>query len=1030
VPFIQFILKLQGNMYGKRTGILLSLGKLGKQVLAVLAGIIISTFQVNAEEVILRHSLAGNISFELAGNTLRDASNTCSPIAGGRSSSIINLPTNSTVKAAYLYWSGSGPLDNEVIFNGQVVAAETSYIEQFDARDYFSAKANVTHLVSASTASYQVSGVTFDGSNTYCATAGAYAGWALAVIYEHSDEPLRVINVFDGFKSFWGSHFSLTPKNFVIAQDPASKGGKHAHITWEGDEGNSQTRNSEQESLQFENSNLTDINNPNHNQFNGYSNIQGFTSGVDIDEYQIGSLLTAGATSVDTLYSSGQDAVFLTAELISVPNEPVADLALLQSGPANIIRGQENTIDFTVTNNGPSTAPANSQFSFLIPQGFSYVNNSHSSWSCSTNNDDLSCQYLNSIDSSYSSTPLSLSFVVDITAGSNDSINLSASINGLLFDNILSNNTSFKSYLISNPDISTSIKEVVDLNGGNVNPGDILRYTITINETAGIAVNGLSLTDHIDAVFSDFTIVSLPVDAIDSSLPAPAGNFNSGLIQIDNIKLTANGSQSIVIDATLSAPLSPSTEINNSASLTSSAIEEFIVNAPAIYSAQSINSSTGNKLLYLHSSSSIGRPDQIMSRNRPTVSDNRNIGRNNKDAIWTLNPEFQSQFEFNGSHINLNLCLQSNQGGNKTHTMRIQLLHNSTIIADSNNTTVTIPSKNSAIVQFPYSIPILQSPVIPAGDTLKLRIINVTGNGGIRVYSLDGSDYCYVSIPAKTVINVDSISVADNATGLSVNKINSGAGISIETIVSDPFGSFDINSVDLSAIDAQGNTVFNNLPMTILNDTGASTKTFKLNYTIPTSAQTGYWKFTVRAKEGEENTIDHSSDFMLLVNHALPDIKLDKSITIHSDPIHGINSAGNYSKALPGAILTYTIKATNTGQGVAENNSIWISDAIPANTYMVVNDYDAISGQGPVIEQPVNPISGLTYLFTSLDSTTDSIEFSDNNGLDFDYPPTPDSEGIDKKITHFRINPTGTFQAPAAGESANQFSIKFRVQLQ
>lgn len=1020
------------SVYEKYTAVLLSLDKLGKPTFALFFGLFLLASSSTAEDVILRHSFAGNISFELTGNTLRDAGNTCNPIAGGQSSGNISLPNSAVIKAAYLYWSGSGGVDTQVTFNGQPVNSDLHYIEVFDGRNYFSAKADVTNLVSNSTFStYQVSNLTFDGSFSYCNTAGAYGGWALAIIYEHSGEALRVINVFDGFKNFWGNQFTLIPNNFVIAANPASKGGKHAHITWEGDEGNSQSRGGYTESLKFEGVNLTDIpNNPADNQFNGYSNVTGTTSGVDIDEYEIGSFLNAGDTSVHTTYSSGQDAVFLTAELISVPNEPVADLSIQQSGPANIVRGHENTFDFTIINNGPNTAPANSQFSFPIPQGLSYVNGLHPSWNCSATASNVDCQYTNTILSSNSSTALSLSFIVDITAGSNNSINLTANVNGLLFDNILSNNTSLKSYLITNPDISTSVKEVIDLNGGNVNSGDTLRYSITIYESAGIAISGLSITDHIAAEFSDYTVVSVPAGAIDNSLSSPAGDFSSGLIKIDNIDLLENGSQTFVIDAVLSTNLSAGTAINNSVTFTSAATEALTINAATIYSAQAINPSTGNKLLYFHSDRSLDMPDQIMRRNRPSIQDFRNIWRNNREGIWTLSPEFQSQFELDATSINLNLCLQSNQNNSMTHTMRMQLLHNSTVIADSNNTTVTIPSKKSPVSQFTYTIPLSQSHTIPAGDTLKLKVINVNGEGGIRVYSLDGTDYCYVSVPAKTVINVDSISVIDNTSNLTVNEINSGSGISIESIISDPFGSFDINSADISAIDAQGNSVFNNLPMTLISDSGTSTKTFNLNYTVPTNTQTGYWKFTVRAKEGEENTIDHGSDFMLLVKHALPDIKVEKSITIYSDPIHGINSAGNYSKALPGAILTYTIEATNTGEGVAENNSIWISDSIPANTYMVVNDYDAISGQGPVIEQPINPTSGLTYVFTSLNSTTDSIEFSDNNGLNFDYSPSPDSEGIDKNITHFRINPTGTFQAPAAGESANEFSIKFRVQLQ
>jgi hypothetical protein len=123
------------------------------------------------------------------------------------------------------------------------------------------------------------------------------------------------------------------------------------------------------------------------------------------------------------------------------------------------------------------------------------------------------------------------------------------------------------------------------------------------------------------------------------------------------------------------------------------------------------------------------------------------------------------------------------------------------------------------------------------------------------------------------------------------------------------------------------------------------------------------------------------------------------------------------------------VTAENIGEGAAQVDSIWISDAVPANTYMLVTDYDGVSGQGPVIDTTAGTENGLTYEFTALNDDTDDIEFS-NNGTDFNYSPTEDSEGLDKSITHFRINPKGIFQAPAAEESSNEFTIKFRVQLQ
>ena len=1007
-----------------------NLDQLGIHLFSLIFIFLISIPSSSAENVILRHSFAGNISFELTGNTLRDANNTCAPIAGGQSSGNLSLPNNATIKAAYLYWSGSGNADNQIIFNGQTITSDITYSELFEGRNYFSAKADVTSLISNNTRTrYQVSGLTFNGSPTYCNSSSAYGGWALAVIFTHANEPLRVINVFDGFKSFWGSEFSLVPDNFVVSADPANKGGKHAHITWEGDAGNSQSRGGYSESLRFEGANLTDNNNPANNQFNGYSNVSGTTSGVDIDQYEIGNLLNAGDTRVDTTYSSGQDAVFLTAEFISIPNEPVADLAIQQSGPSNIIRGQENTFDFTITNKGPSTAPKNSQFSFTIPQGFSYVNNSNPDWDCSVNNNDIICRYAKSLSPNNGSTRFSLAFIVDKTAGNNDSINLTGSINGLLFDNILSNNRSQKSYLIKGPNLTTSIKNVIDLNGGNVNPGDTLRYTISINENAGLDAHSISLTDHIAAEFSSYQVISLPPNASNNSLAAPNGNFNAGVVQIDNIFITANGSEDIVIDARLTNSITSGSTIDNSAILSGPGIQNTTVTAQTLYSTQPIQSASGNKLLYLHSNRNVGRADQVMRRNRPTTEDRRNIGRNNKDGIWTLNPGFQSSFEFNDNTISMNLCLQSNQDINMRHNAQVQLLHNTTVIADSGEQSFTLPNKNSIPRQFSFSLPLSQMPRISIGDTLKLRLVNISGLGGIRVYSKVGSDYCYVSIPAKTVINVDSISVIDSSNN-AVNEISAGSSVSIRSVVSDPFGSFDITSADLTVVDSDGNTIFSNQAMSVFNDSGAATKTFNFDYTLPNTAKAGYWKFSLRAKEGEENTIDHSSDFMLLVKQPEPNITVKKSVAVYSDPIHGINSANNFAKALPGSILTYTISAENSGSGAAAADSIIITDGFPNNTYMLVKDFNDISGQGPVFEVSEIPSSKLTYTYIALGNNTDDLEFSNNDGTSFDYSPTPDSDGIDKNITHFRINPKGVFQAPAAGESPTQFTIKFRVKLQ
>lgn len=987
-----------------------------------------------AEDVVLRHSFAGNISFELTGNTLRRNNNTCLPINSGQSSSTITLPNNSTVKAAFLYWSGSGNVDATAVFNGQTINADISYVESFQSRDYFSSKADVTAFVSSNrTTRYTVSGVTFDGSSTYCASGGAYGGWALTVIYENLNEPLRVINLFDGFKNFWGNQFSLIPDNFVIAQNPASKGGKHAHITWEGDEGNSQSLNNQTESLRFEGFNLTDSDNPSNNQFNGFSNVTGRTSGVDVDEYDIGNYLTAGATSVNTVYSSGQDAVFLTAEILSVPNEPVADLSVQQTGPNQFIKGLTNNVDFTINNSGPNTASSNTQLIIPLLNGLSLGAVSGSNWNCSSSVTEITCNYQAQIIKNANSSILTISFLADQSTA--NSINLVSTVIGILFDNILSNNTQSKNYSVISADLSTSTKTVTDLNGGNVQAGDILRYQIDIKETNGVSATGIELTDHLDSNISSFSLVNLPASIGNNSLPAPAGSNGAGKISLNNITIAANETLSLIIDAVIKSPLSNNVTINNSALISSVGFSDITVIAPEVFVSRPISPSAGNKPLYL-------RQNNNLSRIKPTSSSFITLEDLTQNT-WSISPSFQQEFRFTTPNINAHLFLQNSYTSQSwNHTLSLTLLLNNVSIGNIQET-VTVPSQGLSgdnVGLFSFSIPIPSGQIFNEGDTLALRINNDSEYAidSLRIYSTDpninASDpvtpHSLINLPAETVINVDQINILNSDSSVLITEAHQSQSISIQAAISDPFGSFDITSATVSLTSPLGIQIINKQSMSVLSDSGIAIKTYEFNYTLPDDAEVGNWEIEIIAKEGSENEISHSSEYILKVLAPLPSISITKSVTVFSDPIHGPNSNTSFPKALPGAILTYTIKAENTGLGVAENNSIWISDAIPDKTYMLVKDFNDISGQGPLIEQPANPTSGLSYQFITLDSNSDDIEFSDNNGIDFNYSPTADSEGIDQNITHFRVNPNGIFQAPAADESANQFSLKFRVQLQ
>ena len=1015
-----------------------------------------------ADDVLLRNSFAGNISYEITGGSMRSPytnTNECLNSQLVNSTGRIKIPAQSTIKAAYLYWSGSGDLDNTVNFNGQTVSADAANSHTLtididlrdnrtDNRPFFSARADVTSYITGNETQHTVSGLEFaraigNNNNNYCTGLLAYGGWSLVVIYENvtsaSFQRLRVINVFDGFQQFWGGSLIIKPDNFVISQNPTTSGsGKLTHISWEGDSNISNERAGSNETLLFEGNILSQTGNSNRNQFNSYSSgvdISGAsTSGVDIDVYDISRYLKSGQTSVTTTYSTGQDMVFLTAEIISVPNEPVAELSIQQSGPTKIVRNQLNEFEFTVANNGPNTALNNTQVRVALPSNFTMDSFVGNQWLCTQITGAINCNYTNDIFRSRVSTPLTVRLKPNNST--NNSVNISATVTGTLFDNILSNNTTSKTYNVVSANLSTSKKTVIDINGGNVRAGDVLRYQIDLVESNGASASGITLIDHLPTNISSFEIISLPNGAIDNNQVAPAGDNSSGLLSISNISILANATESIIFDATISSSIPVNTAIKNTATISGSISPEIEIESPTVYVSKPAKPASGNKPLYL-------RQTSILSRVQPTSSAYNSIA-DLDEITYVITPAFQKEFLFSETTVNAYLFLQNDfsSRGPWRHDVTVSLLLDNVIIG-SVIRTISVPSRGSNgdnVALFDFAIPLPNTLTIQPGNTLALKVQNNSeySEDSLRIYSIDPnvrssdsvSPFSLIRLPAATVINIDKISILNSADSQPITEAEPSDSVTITAEVSDPFGSFDISSANISIKNSQGLTLVNQQNMSVLSDSGNAIKTFQFNYAIPANAELGDWNISITALEGIENEINHTSESIFKIRAPLPEINVSKSIEVYSDPIHGTNNANNYAKALPGAILTYTVTAENTGQGTAQNNSIWISDAVPDNTYMIVTDYDDVNGQGPIKDTTAGTSNGLTYEFTALNSTSDDIEFSNSEGANFNYSPVEDSEGLDKNITHFRINPKGIFQAPAAGESPIQFTIKFRVQLQ
>ena len=69
----------------------------------------------------------------------------------------------------------------------------------------------------------------------------------------------------------------------------------------------------------------------------------------------------------------------------------------------------------------------------------------------------------------------------------------------------------------------------------------------------------------------------------------------------------------------------------------------------------------------------------------------------------------------------------------------------------------------------------------------------------------------------------------------------------------------------------------------------------------------------------------------------VPSFTVAKSALTYSDPLNGTT----LPKAIPGAVVTYSIQVVNSGAGTADNNTTVIVDAMPANTRLFVGNIGA-----------------------------------------------------------------------------------------
>ena len=153
-----------------------------------------------------------------------------------------------------------------------------------------------------------------------------------------------------------------------------------------------------------------------------------------------------------------------------------------------------------------------------------------------------------------------------------------------------------------------------------------------------------------------------------------------------------------------------------------------------------------------------------------------------------------------------------------------------------------------------------------------------------------------------------------------------------------------------------------------------------------------------------------------------PNLVNTKTATVLSDPIHGTTNP----LQIPGSESLYSITVTNMGLGRVDNNTVVLADPIPPNTSLYVGNLGG-SPAGPVTFTDSG--SNLTFTYTSLASTTDNVDFSNDGGATWTYVPVADAAGYDAAVTNIRLRTNGRMAGWSGSGPYPGFTMAFKVKL-
>ena len=547
-----------------------------------------------------------------------------------------------------------------------------------------------------------------------------------------------------------------------------------------------------------------------------------------------------------------------------------------------------------------------------------FVSGTGSGWSCSAAGQTVTCASSVATLAVGADLP-TLNLTVAVAGDAPATLQNTASVSHPMFDGTGGNQTATDTVAILHSDLSTSTKSVSDPNGGDAVPGDRLRYTITLKESAGAAAGNVSVTDALPSNTTGLTVISVPPGSVDAS--------NAAGLSVTGISVPANGTATVVFDVTV-ANVAPGTAIDNTATIANPGGPGASPAAATVVVSQSQVAvpASGSKMLYLYD-------NNTMSRVQPGTAATAGVQiAANGSADWTLSPALVKQLTLSGNAA-VNLRVKCNGGflcGFLAPSLTAELRYGTASVATSAAQSVTSQSVTGASLAINFAGPVN----IPAGAQVVLRLRNA-GYSAVQLYQYNGGQST-LSFATPTVVNVDRVDVYSSAYGGTTQppRYVEGDTVYVRAVASDPFGPADITAATLLLTDAGGTVRVAGAAMAVVA-TGTATKTFEGSYKMPANPRTGTWTAKVTAIEGTEldgsgnPAIVHARSQLLTVEGK---VSLAKTWGAGAPPGNAVSlsiAGGTSAVAGNSTVGGASVAATATAAGGA---SLTLSEAFTSGT--------------------------------------------------------------------------------------------------